>query len=60
MGFPLDGYMLLSYVNTLLRDKYASFSKLCEEEDGDEGEILNKLSALGYEYDAASNSFKAV
>ena len=52
--------MLLSYVNTLLRDKYASFSKLCEEEDGDEGEILNKLSALGYEYDAASNSFKAV
>lgn len=49
--------MLLSYVNTKLRDRYASFREFCEEEDVEEQKILNALQAAGYAYDAAKNAF---
>ena len=54
---PQDPAMLLSYVNTKLRDRYASFREFCEEEDVEEQKLLNALQAAGYAYDAAKNAF---
>ena len=58
MNLPSDDFMLLSVVNTALRDKYRSFSELCEEEELDGAEISARLSALGYKYDESTNSFR--
>ena len=57
---PTDNFILLSLINTKLRDEYSSLSELCEEEDASEDEIISRLSAMGYVYNEAFNSFKAV
>lgn len=54
---PKDPVMLLSYVNTQLRDYYSSFSLLCEDKDLNEAEILSRLAGIDYEYDAVRNQF---
>lgn len=58
MYIPNDPVMLLSYVNTQLRDNYSSFEDLCSSLDVDSSEITNKLSAIGYEYNSELNQFK--
>lgn len=52
-----DAALLLSVVNTYLRDKYDCLSDLCESEDVDEEELLARLSAAGYAYDEDKNQF---
>ena len=59
MQLPSNDYILLSVINTLLRDKYSSLALLCEEEDAEEGEIISRLSAIGYSYDGGRNAFIA-
>lgn len=54
---PSDPVMLLSYINTKLRDEYSSLSALCEDTDVEEGEIVKKLSSIGYIYDEGQNKF---
>ncbi|MBP5242399.1 MAG: DUF4250 domain-containing protein [Clostridia bacterium] len=54
---PQDPVMLLSYVNTKLRDNYPSFSRFCEEEDANGAEITAALAAIGYSYDPETNKF---
>ena len=54
---PQDPYILLSFVNTKLRDEYPGLSELCAALDADEGEITAALSAVGYAYDPAHNQF---
>ena len=44
MNIPKDSNILLSYINTQLRDNYKN-------------EITQKLEALGYKYDETSNRF---
>ena len=58
MILPADNYLLLSLVNTKLRDKYSSFEELCGEEGADGEEIAARLKKIGYEYDEATNSFR--
>ena len=58
MNLPQDDFILLSVLNTALRDKYPSFSELCEEEGLDGDGISARLNAIGYSYDESSNSFK--
>ncbi len=50
--------MLLSYINTQLRDNYPSLTDLCSTLDVDKEDICRKLEEAGYKYDADSNSFK--
>lgn len=53
--------MLLSYINTQLRDNYGSLEALADGLDiGKSGldEIVEKLKNIGYEYDPEMNSFK--
>lgn len=54
---PKDPVMLLSFVNLKLRDFYQSLDELCEDLDADKEEILKKLGAIDYSYDAGKNQF---
>ena len=55
---PQDTVMLLSYINTKLRDEYSSLGELCASLDVDCGELENRLGAAGYVYDAETNRFR--
>lgn len=55
---PNDPAILLSVINTKLRDQYSSLTALCDDLDVSEEEIKNKLSAIGYEYDQSQNRFR--
>ena len=54
---PNDPMMLLSIINTRLRDQYESLETLCEDLDEDSECICCKLAALGYLYDKELNRF---
>lgn len=54
---PNDPIILLSYVNTKLRDNYSSLEDLCKSEGADINDISTKLSAAGFEYDSRLNKF---
>ena len=54
---PSDPVILLSWVNTELRDKYPSLSDLCEEAGLDESALREKLASVGYTYDEKLNKF---
>ncbi len=55
--FPKDPVMLLSYVNTQLRDFYPSMEELCRAMDVEKREIDEKLALIDYEYDPVSNRY---
>lgn len=57
MTMPSDPIMLLSVINTQLRDFYSSFEELCDSLDLDAESICQKLSAINYEYEPATNQF---
>ena len=54
---PKDPVMLLSYINTQLRDHYPSLGELCRSLDLSEAEIQKKLAAIDYHYDETENRF---
>ena len=54
---PKDPMILLSVVNTKLRDEYDSLEALCEDLDVDRTELELKLEEVGFRYDAARNRF---
>ena len=58
MYIPSDPDILLSLINTKLRDEFSSLDDLCDSLDVDKEEILNNLKAAGYKYDPAANQFK--
>ena len=57
-SLPKDPVILLSYINTLLRDEYSSLSSLCEDRQVDEEELRKTLSSIGYAYDSTLNRFR--
>ncbi len=59
MAIPTDPIILMSYLNTQLRDFYPSLTDWCQAEDLCESEIRKKLAAVGYVYDAQRNQFIA-
>ena len=56
-GLPRDPVMLLSAVNTKLRDYYSTLDVLCEDMQVDKQELIGKLEMIDYTYDAGSNQF---
>jgi len=54
---PQDPMMLLSVVNTKLRDFYPSLQALCEDLDVEEQEIIDQLGSINYVYNAELNRF---
>ena len=54
----MDPVMLLSFINTKLRDEYSSLNLLCSDLDLDEEFLNSKLQNIGYEYNVEMNQFK--
>lgn len=54
---PQDPIILLSYVNTQLRDRDASLVAFCDRENADEADLRARLQEVGYTYDAQANRF---
>lgn len=57
MNIPKDPVMLLSFVNTQLRDNYPSLGEFAKAYMVGENEIKDKLAAINYTYDPAQNKF---
>lgn len=57
MPIPNDPVILLSFINTQLRDNYESLDEFGKSNSVDVGEIESKLSAIGYEYSSELNKF---
>ena len=54
-----DPNILLSMINTKLRDFYSSLEDLCEDLDYDIEEINDILNPIGYYYNSDKNQFEA-
>ena len=50
-NLPQDPIILLSYINTQLRDHYATLAEFCAAMGTDQTELEKKLRAVDYEYD---------
>ena len=57
MDLPQDPMMLFSVINMKLRDFYPSLDALCEDLNVDKQELIDKLSAFGFEYSEEHNKF---
>ena len=55
---PQDPVMLLSYINTQLRDNYRDLDDLCDRLDVSRAEIEEKLRKIGYSYKEDLKQFK--
>lgn len=55
---PRDPIVLLSFVNTKLRDEYVSLQDLCAAMDVKEKDITDILAGAGYAYDEIQNRFR--
>ena len=55
---PKDPVLLLSVVNTKLRDEYGSLDELCAALNEERPSIERTLAQLDYQYDPQQNQFK--
>ena len=54
---PKDPNILLSVINTKLRDFYDSLASLCDDLDESKDEIIDLLSSIDFYYDKEKNQF---
>ena len=57
MNLPKDPVMLLSFINTQLRDHYPSLAELAAAYMVEEESIIKTLEAINYRYDEKNNRF---
>lgn len=57
MTLPKDPVMLLSLINTKLRDFNSSLDDFCKENNLNEDEIKEKLEMIDYHYNEDRNQF---
>lgn len=57
MNIPNDPVMLLSFVNTQLRDNYPSLEEFCSSYGVNKSELEEKFKKLDYMYDKDKNRF---
>jgi hypothetical protein len=57
MELVQDNFILLSVVNTYLRDSGGDLLWLCDEKDWNADEIKERLATIGYSYDENQNAF---
>lgn len=56
-NIPNDPMMLLSYINTKLRDDYSNLQLLCDDLELNIEDITSKLSSIDYSYNQELNRF---
>ena len=56
-NIPHDPIILLSYINTQLRDYHADLEELCSALMVDKQHIIDKLKQINYEYNPEQNQF---
>ena len=56
-GLPKDPMLLLSVVNTKIRDYYHTLDALCEDMNVEKDEIICKLKGIDYEYNESRHQF---
>ncbi len=54
---PRDPMILLSFINTKLRDQYDSLESLCDDMELDENDLKNILKAVDCSYNKELNKF---
>ena len=54
---PKDPFMLLSWINTQLRDYYPSLDELCKAQNLNRRSIEQTLGSIDFIYDPQTNSF---
>lgn len=55
---PSDPFILLSVINTKLRDEYSSLDNLCSSLGIDRKDLDDRLRAVGFEYKPQINQFR--
>lgn len=58
MTLPQDPFILLSYVNTQLRDNYPSLEALCDDAGVPVSEVVSKLEQAGFQYRSDQRQFR--
>ncbi len=57
MTIPKDPVMLLSFINTQLRDFYPDLEELCGSLSLEQRKLEEKLAQIDYHYDKKKNQF---
>lgn len=55
---PKDPYILLSFVNTKLRDEYPGLDELCASLGVSREDLTQRLASAGFEYEPSINQFR--
>lgn len=58
MQLPKDPVILLSYINTQLRDNYTNLAEFCTVNGISPEEIILPLERIDYRYDSETNQFR--
>ena len=58
MNIPKDPMILLSFVNTKLRDEYSTLEEFCKEHNLDVEALKKKLEEIGFQYNTELKQFK--
>ena len=58
MYLPSDPNILLSVINTKLRDEYSSLDELCDSLDIEKNQLTEDLKSAGYKYNPSLNQFE--
>lgn len=58
MNIPSDPIILMSFINTRLRDVYGSLDALCDDMNIDRMKLCEKLANVGFVYNETQNQFK--
>ena len=55
---PQDPVILMSVLNTKLRDGYDSLEALCDDLELDRDRLTDRLHEAGFDYDPEQNQFR--
>ena len=56
-NLPKDPMILLSVINTKIRDQYHTLEALCEDMQIEKQELIDILKGIDYEYDESRHQF---
>ena len=55
---PKDPFILLSFINTKLRDEFHDLDELCASLNVDKDNLVKQLESVGFQYNSSANQFR--